>query len=305
VAHGTPGDYESIDHATDAAPFGPASRLRRIEAARGRCGFFRGPAKEFVIEFLRDIGPVGQAFVATLGTYLLTAAGTLPVLFFTTAPRRLMDAMMGFAAGVMVAASCWSLLVPAIERGGVGRAVIGLLLGAALLYAADQLLPHLHGEFPDEARAEGPRVIWGRSTLLMLAMTLHNFPEGMAIGVSFGGGDLGPALALAIGIGLQNVPEGLAIALPLRRAGMSRGRAFFWGQLSAAIEPVGGVLGAWVVLAAGAFLPYGMAAAAGAMLYVVVEELLPETTRSGTADVATLGFIVGFVVMMALDNALG
>ena len=258
-----------------------------------------------MIDFLRDLGPVGQAFVATLGTYLLTAAGTLPVLFFRTAPRRLMDAMMGFAAGVMVAASCWSLLVPAIDRGGVGRAVIGLLLGAALLYAADQLLPHLHGEFPDEARPEGPQVIWGRSTLLMLAMTLHNFPEGMAIGVAFGGGDQGSALALAIGIGLQNVPEGLAIALPLRRAGMSRGRAFFWGQLSAAIEPVGGVLGAALVLVAGAFLPYGMAAAAGAMLYVVVEELLPETTRSGTADVATLGFIVGFVVMMALDNALG
>ena len=257
-----------------------------------------------MIDLFRDAGPVGQAFVATLGTYLLTAAGTLPVLFFRTAPRRLMDAMMGFAAGVMVAASCWSLLVPAIARGGLVPAVVGLLVGAALLYAADQLLPHLHGEFPDEARPEGPRVIWGRSTLLMLAMTLHNFPEGMAIGVTFGGGDLGPALALAIGIGLQNVPEGLAIALPLRRAGMSRGRAFFWGQLSAAIEPVGGVLGAALVLVAGAFLPYGMAAAAGAMLYVVVEELLPETTRSGTADVATLGFIVGFVVMMALDNAL-
>jgi ZIP family zinc transporter len=258
-----------------------------------------------VIDWLREIGPVGQAFVATLGTYLLTAIGTLPVLFFRTAPRRLMDAMMGFAAGVMVAASCWSLLVPAIDSGGLVPAVTGFLLGAALLYAADQLLPHLHGEFPEEAHPEGPQVVWGRSALLMVAMTLHNFPEGMAIGVTFGGGDLGPAMALAIGIGLQNVPEGLAIALPLRRAGMSRGRAFFWGQLSAAIEPVGGVVGAGLVLVAGAFLPYAMAAAAGAMLYVVVEELLPETTRSGAADVATLGFIGGFVVMMTLDNALG
>jgi len=258
-----------------------------------------------VIDWLREVGPVGQAFVATLGTYLLTAVGTLPVLFFTAAPRRLLDAMMGFAAGVMVAASCWSLLIPAIARGGLAPAVIGLLIGAALLYAADQLLPHLHAEFPEEARAEGPRVGWGRSTLLMLAMTLHNFPEGMAVGVAFGGSDFGSALALAIGIGLQNVPEGLAIALPLRRAGMPRGRAFFWGQLSAAIEPVGGVIGAGLVLVAGAFLPYGMAAAAGAMLYVVVEELLPETTRSGAVDVATLGFIGGFVVMMALDNALG
>lgn len=269
---------------------------------------WRGPLRRHedrMIEFLRDIGPVWQALVATLGTYLLTAVGTLPVLFFRSAPRRLMDGMMGFAAGVMVAASCWSLLVPAIGAGGLAPAVSGFLFGAALLYAADQLLPHLHGEFPDEALAEGPRVVWGRSTLLMLAMTLHNFPEGMAVGVTFGSRDLGSALALAIGIGLQNVPEGLAIALPLRRAGMSPGRAFFWGQLSAAIEPIGGVVGAWLVLMAGAFLPYGMAAAAGAMLYVVVEELLPETTRSGAADVATIGFIVGFAVMMTLDNALG
>jgi len=248
---------------------------------------------------------VVQAFVATLGTYLLTALGTLPVFFFRTAPRRLMDAMMGFAAGVMVAASCWSLLVPAIEQGGVTAATIGLLGGAAFLYGADQALPHLHGEFPDEARAEGPRVAWNRSALLMLAMTLHNFPEGMAVGVSFGGGDVAAATALAIGIGLQNIPEGLAIALPLRQSGMTRSRAFFWGQLSAAIEPIGGVLGAWLVLTTSAFLPYGMAGAAGAMLYVVVEELIPETVRSGTADVATIGFIGGFAVMMALDNALG
>jgi ZIP family zinc transporter len=216
-----------------------------------------------------------------------------------------MDAMMGFAGGVMVAASCWSLLVPAIASGGVTAATLGLLGGGAFLYLADQLLPHLHAEFPDEAAAEGPTVAWHRSALLMLAMTLHNFPEGMAVGVSFGGDDLGSAIALAIGIGLQNIPEGLAIALPLRRGGMSRGRAFFWGQLSAAIEPVAGVIGAALVLASTAFLPLGMAAAAGAMLYVVVEELIPETVRSGTIDVATLGFLVGFAVMMALDNALG
>jgi ZIP family zinc transporter len=227
------------------------------------------------------------------------------VFFFRSAPRRLMDAMMGFAGGVMVAASCWSLLVPAIESGGVGAAAGGLLAGAAGISIADQLLPHLHAEFPDEARTEGPRVAWQRSTLLMLAMTLHNFPEGLAVGVSYGAGNVGAATALAIGIGLQNVPEGLAIALPLRAAGMSRGRAFFWGQLSAAVEPIAGVIGAALVLASGAFLPYGMAAAAGAMLYVVVEELIPETVRSGTTDVATLGFIGGFAVMMTLDNALG
>lgn len=244
------------------------------------------------------------ALLATTGTYLLTAIGTLPVLFFRTMPRRLMDAMMGFAAGVMVAASCWSLLVPAIAAAGVGPVSVGLLAGAGLLYVGDQLLPHLHAEFPDEAAAEGPAVAWQRSALLMTAMTLHNVPEGMAVGVSFGGGDLESAAALAIGIGLQNVPEGLAIALPLRRSGMSAGRSFFWGQLSAAVEPIAGVTGAALVLASAASLPYAMAAAAGAMLYVVVEELIPETVRAGAIDVATLGFIGGFTVMMALDNAL-
>jgi ZIP family zinc transporter len=258
-----------------------------------------------MLESFAAFSSVTQALIATTFTYLLTAVGTLPVFFFRSAPRRVMDAMMGFAAGVMVAAACWSLLVPAIDRGGVIPASVGLLLGGAFLYLADQLLPHLHGEFPDEATVEGPRVAWQRSALLMVAMTLHNVPEGMAVGVSFGGGDLGAATALAIGIGLQNVPEGLAIALPLRQGGMSRGRAFFWGQLSAAVEPVAGVIGAALVLTSAAFLPYGMAAAAGAMLYVVVEELIPETVRSGTPDVATLGFIGGFTIMMALDNALG
>jgi ZIP family zinc transporter len=184
-------------------------------------------------------------------------------------------------------------------------ACIGLLGGGAFLYVADQLLPHLHGEFLNEAVPEGPRVAWQRSVLLMTAMTLHNVPEGMAVGVSFGSGDIGSATALAIGIGLQNIPEGLAIALPLRYGGMSRGRAFFWGQLSAVVEPFAGVLGASLVLVSAAVLPYGMAAAAGAMLYVVVEELIPETVRSGTPDVATVGFLGGFTIMMALDNALG
>ncbi|MGE3508036.1 MAG: ZIP family metal transporter [Vicinamibacterales bacterium] len=256
-------------------------------------------------EWFASAPPVTQGFLAALGTYVLTAIGTLPVLFFRSAPRRLMDAMMGFAAGVMVAASCWSLLVPAIDAGGVVVAAVGLLGGGAFLFAADQALPHLHAEFLEEATSEGPRVQWRRSTLLMLAMTLHNAPEGMAVGVTFGGGDLSAALALTIGIGLQNIPEGLAIALPLRRDGMSRGRAFFWGQLSAAVEPVAGAAGAMLVTSSLALLPYGMAAAAGAMLYVVVEELIPETVRSGSIDVATLGFLTGFTVMMALDNAFG
>jgi ZIP family zinc transporter len=216
-----------------------------------------------------------------------------------------MDAAMGVAAGVMVAASCWSLLVPAMARGGVGPAVIGLLVGAAALYGLDQVLPHLHPEFPDEGRREGPPATWRRSALLIAAITLHIFPVGLAVGVAFGGGEPGAALALAVGIGLQNLPEGLAIALPLRRDGMGRWKALWYGQLSGIVEPVAAVVGAAVVTRAAGLLPYGMAFAAGAMLYVVVEELIPETERSGNIDVATIGFIVGFTVMMALDNALG
>lgn len=258
-----------------------------------------------MMDWFTALGPVGQALVATLGTYLLTALGTLPVLFFRTSPRRLMDGLMGFSGGVMVAASCWSLLQPAMALGGVLPAVLGLLLGGAALYVLDASLPHLHPEFPDEAVPEGPPVRWSRPALLMIAITVHNFPEGLAVGVAYGSGRLGEATALAIGIGLQNIPEGLAIALPLRREGMSPWKALWYGQLSAAIEPVAGVLGAGLVIASRSFLPYGMAAAAGAMLYVVVEELLPETVRSGTVDVATLGFLGGFTVMMALDNLLG
>lgn len=246
-----------------------------------------------------------QGTLAAVGTWLLTAIGTLPVLFFLRAPRRLMDVLMGFAGGVMVAAACWSLLVPAMEIGGVWRAVVGLVAGAAVIYLFDQWLPHLHPEFPDEAVIEGPRVGWRRSVLLITAITLHNLPEGLAVGVGFGSGDTGTAIALAVGIGLQNVPEGLAIALPLRRDGMSRLRALWYGQLSAIVEPFAALLGALVVVRATHLLPYGMAFAAGAMLYVVVEELIPETERTGNIDIATIGFIGGFSVMMALDNLWG
>jgi ZIP family zinc transporter len=214
-----------------------------------------------------------------------------------------MDALMGFAGGVMVAAACWSLLIPAIELGGPTVAVIGLLAGAAGLRVLDLVVPHLHAEFPDEATPEGPRVAWRRSFLLIAAITLHNLPEGMAVGIAFGGGDTGAAIALAIGIGLQNIPEGLAVALPLRRDGMNRLKALWYGQLSAAVEPVAALAGALIVVQMRGILPFGLAAAAGAMLFVVVEELIPETTRSGNVDVATSGFVVGFAVMMGLDAA--
>lgn len=252
--------------------------------------------------WLSHLGPVQQALVAGIGTWLLTLLGTIPVLLFRQVNRRLMDGMMGSAAGIMVAASCWSLLIPALERGGLGPALTGLLLGASGMWVLDRAIPHLHAEFPDEATAEGPRVAWLRSTLLMTAITLHNLPEGLAVGLGFGIGDLRHAVVLTLGIGLQNIPEGLAIALPLRRDGMSRGRALWYGQLSAVVEPVAAVAGAFAVSVVTGLLPYGLALAAGAMLYVVAEELLPETTRSGNVDIATVGFIAGFALMMALDQ---
>jgi ZIP family zinc transporter len=256
------------------------------------------------MDWIEARGPVAQAFIATLGTYLLTVVGTLPVLFFRNVPRRLMDAMMGASGGIMVAAACWSLLQPAIRIAGVVPATLGLVLGGGVLFVLDKGLPHLHPEFPDEAVPEGPAVRWRRAILLMVAITIHNIPEGLAVGVAYGASNLGAATALAIGIGLQNIPEGLAIALPLRREGIGRFKSFWYGQLSAAVEPVAGVIGAAVVVTAHGVLPYAMAGAAGAMIYVVVEELIPETTRCGSIDVATLGFIGGFAVMMALDNAL-
>jgi ZIP family zinc transporter len=253
--------------------------------------------------WLESLPPIGQAALAATGTWLITGAGALPVLWFRSAPRRLLDVLTGFAGGVMTAAACWSLLVPALELGGVGAAAVGIAAGVGIIWVLDQSLPHLHSEFPDDARPEGPQVAWRRSTLLFAAITLHNFPEGLAVGVAYGSGATGPATALAIGIGLQNLPEGLAIALPLRRDGMSRWKALWYGQLSAVVEPVAALLGAAIVMQMQSILPFALALAAGAMLYVVVEELIPETVRAGNADAASLGFMLGFVVMMMLDNA--
>lgn len=258
--------------------------------------------------------PVLQAFIATLGTWLLTAAGAAMVVFTKSPSKRYLDATLGFAAGVMIAASFWSLLLPAItmaeERYGALKwlpPLVGFLLGALFLRLADSLLPHLH---PDLATLEGVHTTWRRTTLLVLAITLHNIPEGLAVGVAFGAAALGDghpgsALALAIGIGLQNFPEGSAVAFPLRREGISTSRAIWFGQLSAVVEPVAGVLGAWLVMTMAAILPYALAFAAGAMIYVVAEELIPESQRSGNAHFATSGVILGFAVMMMLDVALG
>lgn len=256
--------------------------------------------------------------MATLFTWLLTLAGAAVVLFTGNLRPTVLDGMLGFAAGVMIAASFWSLLAPAIELAGASGssfpwlpATVGLIAGGLFLRLVDRVVPHLHPGFP-ASEAEGPRTHWRRSVLLVLAITIHNIPEGLAVGVAFGaagaglpGAALGGAVALALGIGIQNFPEGAAVALPLRREGLSRRRSFFWGQLSGLVEPVAGVIGAAAVLLMQPLLPYALGFAAGAMIYVVAEELIPEAHRGTHSDFATMSLMGGFVVMMVLDVALG
>jgi ZIP family zinc transporter len=270
-----------------------------------------------MVAWFLALDPLWQAVLATLFTWALTAAGAGLIFLTTTIDRKVFDAMLGGAAGVMIAASYFSLLAPAIAlseaRGGSSwaPAVIGFLAGGLFMRLLDIVLPHLHLHQPVQA-AEGISTTWRRSVLLVSAITLHNFPEGLAVGVAFGGAAAGHpeatvagATALAIGIGLQNFPEGAAVSFPLRREGMSRGRAFFWGQLSAVVEPPAAILGVVAVAIAEPVLPYALAFAAGAMIFVVVEELIPESQQGGHADLATVALLVGFAIMMTLDVALG
>ena len=272
---------------------------------------------ESLTGFFASIDPVLAAFIATSGTWGLTAAGASLVFFFGNASRKWLDGMLGFTGGVMVAASFWSLLAPSIamsERLGMISwlpPAVGFALGALFLFGMDKVLPHLHINF-DPSRKEGLQTDWHRSTLLVLAITLHNIPEGLAVGVLFGGvavgipeASIGGAVALALGIGLQNFPEGFAVSMPLRRQGVSKLRSFWYGQLSAVVEPLAGVAGALAVIWIEPLLPYALAFAAGAMIYVVVEEVIPETQQDKYTDIATLGFIGGFIVMMILDVSLG
>lgn len=260
---------------------------------------------------------VMQALMATTFTWLLTAAGAAMVFFFKEASRKWLDGMLGFTGGVMIAASYWSLLAPAIEmsedQGNIPwlAPAIGFAVGALFLFGLDKFVPHLHINFKKE-ESEGIETNWHKTTLLVLAITLHNIPEGLAVGVAFGaaaigvpGAEFGAAIALAIGIGLQNFPEGIAVAMPLKRQGVSSGRSFWFGQLSAIVEPIAGVIGALAVIYAQPILPYALAFAAGAMIYVVIEEVVPESQRDRYTDISTLGFIGGFLVMMILDVALG
>lgn len=266
------------------------------------------------METFSQFNPVLQAFLATLFTWGVTALGASLVFFFKTVNQRVFDAMLGFAAGVMIAASYWSLLAPAIElsHGSFIPAAIGFMAGGFFLWGIDKILPHLHPGMAID-QAEGIPTSWQRSVLLVLAITLHNIPEGLAVGVAFGAvaygldsASLGAAIALAIGIGIQNFPEGTAVSVPLRREGMSRRKSFLWGQSSGMVEPIAGIIGAAAVMLARPILPYGLAFAAGAMIYVVIEELIPESqTNEKNSDTATLGCMLGFTIMMTLDVALG
>lgn len=270
-----------------------------------------------VIDWLEQLSPVTQALIATCCTWGLTAAGAASVFFFKSINRKVLDFMLAFAGGVMIAASFWSLLAPAIEMAeNQGQqawvpAVIGFLLGGGFIRLIDLILPHLHIGYPMN-EAEGIHTHWKRSILLVLAITIHNIPEGLAVGVAFGALKYGltkssfaAAMALAMGIGLQNFPEGIAVAVPLRREGLGRFKSFWYGQLSGIVEPIAGVLGALAVIHIAPLLPYALAFAAGAMIYVVVEEVIPESQREGNTDLATMGVMLGFAVMMSLDVGLG
>jgi ZIP family zinc transporter len=271
-----------------------------------------------MIDFIQQFDPVTQALIATLFTWGVTAAGAALVFFTSAVNRKVMDSMLGFAAGVMIAASYWSLLAPGIEMAeNLGHvpwltAVVGFMGGGIFMRLTDRFLPHMHPGL-DSGKQEGLKTSWQRSTLLVLAITLHNIPEGLAVGVAFGAvaaglpsATIGGAIALAIGIGLQNFPEGTAVSLPLRREGISKGKSFFLGQASGVVEPIAGVIGALFVMKMQHLLPYALCFAAGAMIFVVVEELIPESQRNEeNIDLVTMATMIGFSVMMVLDVALG
>ena len=274
--------------------------------------------------------PVIQALLAGIFTWVLTAIGAGLVFFFKSSNRKVLDMSLGFTGGVMIAASFWSLLAPAIEyvemQNKIGASnmpswfapTVGFLLGALFLFILDKIIPHLH-LFNKKKDAEGMSTNWQKTILLVLAIALHNIPEGLAVGVAFGalafpefGGmelegvfTIGTAVALAIGIAIQNFPEGFAVSMPLRRQGLTRFKSWQWGQLSAIVEPIFAVIGAAIVIQVLPILPYALSFAAGAMIFIVVEEVIPESQKGGNTDLATMGLIIGFIVMMSLDVGLG
>ena len=275
--------------------------------------------------FKQQDSPILMALYAGLFTWILTALGAALVFFFKSTNRKFLDMALGFTAGVMIAASFWSLIAPAISaveiQNELGQSsmpsflppALGFFMGAIFMFTLDKAIPHLHifGKLKD---AEGPKTDLKKTSLLVLAIAIHNIPEGLAVGVAFGAlfipefadvYTLGAAVALGIGIGLQNFPEGFAVSMPVRRAGLSRRKSWFWGQLSAIVEPIFAVIGAALVMLVWPILPYALSFAAGAMIFIVVEEVIPESQKGGNIDLATMGLISGFIVMMSLDVALG
>ena len=268
-----------------------------------------------IVNYFSSINPVVAAAFATIFTWLMTLIGAAVVFLFVKINRTVMDGTLGFTGGVMMAASVFGLLIPAMNMStGEGfekafPAAIGFVFGALFLFVLDKFLPHLHVNFK---QVEGVKTPWQRATLMVMAITLHNIPEGLAIGVLFGGVAAGipeatitGAIILTVGIAIQNIPEGIAVTMPLRRLGLSKRRSFFYGQTSAIVEPIAGVIGALAVSFFTPILPYALAFAAGAMVFVVIEEVIPETQQANNTDIATLGFILGFVLMMLLDVGLG
>ncbi len=282
--------------------------------------------ESFLVSF-GELHPVFQALLGGMFTWGLTAVGAGLVFLLREVKQKTLDACLGFTGGVMIAASFWSLLAPAIAyvelQNELGTSsvpnwfppAIGFLGGALFLYLLDKKIPHLH-MFNEKAEAEGiPKEKikdWRKTVLLVLAIALHNIPEGLAVGVAFGaiaynipGFEIGAAIALAVGIGIQNAPEGFAVSVPLRRQGLSKWKSWKWGQLSAIVEPIFAVIGALAVITVLPILPYALAFAAGAMIFITVEEVIPSSQKAGHTDLATMGLIVGFIVMMILDVALG
>lgn len=251
---------------------------------------------QFLEQGLNEIIYLG--FVASLAAGLATGIGALPTLFIKNFSDNVMDVLLGFAAGVMLAATAFSLLVPSIEIGGPMVATFGLLLGAFTILIIDKIIPHFH----PVAGLEGPPSRLSRLWLFIIAITMHNFPEGLAVGVSFGSGVVSRGIIVATAIGLQNAPEGLAVALPLLREKYSKARSISYATLTGLVEPIGGLIGVTLVAITSTVLPWGMAFAAGAMLFIVVDEMIPESHKKGFGREASLGFLIGFTVMMLLDS---
>ncbi|MDK2800799.1 MAG: zinc transporter, family [Clostridiales bacterium] len=259
-----------------------------------------------MVEFLGQYNIITVGIIGSILAGVATGIGALPIFFTRKVPDVILDGLLGFAAGVMLAATAFSLIIPAIEYGGGGvqGAVItsiGIFIGAVFLDLIDKFSPHMHRVLGEEGGKTTLNKIW----LFIIAITIHNFPEGLAVGVGFGSGNIASGMSLAIGIGLQNIPEGLAVALALLRENYSRTKVFFIALATGLVEPIGGLLGISIIQVAKPILPIGLAFAAGAMLFVISDEIIPETHTRGYQRIATYGVIIGFIIMMIMDTTLG